>query len=91
MLKQDLINELYTKVGGTKKGCADFLGAFQECIYEALAKGDEVKITGFGTFKTRKIAAHEGVDPRNGKKIKVGETVAPMFKVGSEFKKAVKV
>lgn len=91
MFKQDFINEIQAKLDGkTKKECAEFIDAFQEVVYEALSRGDEVRIAGFGTFKTRKIAAHEGVDPRTKKKITINETVVPSFKVGSAFKAAVR-
>ncbi len=91
MFKQDFINEIQAKLDGkTKKECAEFLDAFQEVVYEALSRGEEVKITGFGTFKTRKIAAHEGVNPQSGDKIKIAETVIPSFKPGNAFKVAIK-
>ena len=91
MLKQDFISEIQAKLGGkTKKECGEFLDAFQDTVYEVLSRGEEVKLTGFGTFKTRKIAAHEGVNPQNGKKIKVAETVIPTFKVGSALKEAIR-
>lgn len=91
MVKQDFIKEIQAKLGGkTKKECGEFLDAFQKVIYKALSRGEEVKITGFGTFKVRKIAEHEGVNPQNWKKIKISETVTPAFKPGSAFKSAVR-
>lgn len=91
MLKQDFINEIQARLDGkTKKECGEFLDAFQAVVYDALSRGEEIKITGFGTFKTRKIEAHEGVDPRTKEKISIGETVIPSFKPGSAFKAAVR-
>lgn len=91
MLKQGFINELQAKLGSkTKKECGEFLDAFESTVYDVLSRGDEVKLTGFGTFKTRRIAAHEGVNPQNGEKIKIAESVSPSFKVGAVFKNAVK-
>lgn len=91
MLKQDFINEIQKKIGSkNKKECEDFLGAFQETIYEVLSRGEDVKITGFGTFKVRKIAARESVNPQTGEKIKIAETVTPAFKPGAVFKEAVR-
>lgn len=90
MLKQDFISEIQGKLGSkTKKECGEFLDAFQEAIYEALSRGDEVKLTGFGTFKTRKIAAHEGINPQSKKKITVPEVTIPCFKAGKALKEAV--
>lgn len=91
MLKQDFINEIQKKVGSkNKKECAEFLDAFQEVVYEALSRGEDIKLTGFGTFKVRKITAREGVNPQTGEKIKISATVAPAFRPGNAFKSAVK-
>lgn len=91
MLKQDFINEIQKKLDSkTKKECGEFVDAFQNTIYEALSRGEDVKITGFGTFKTRKIAARESVNPQTGEKIKIAATVVPAFKPGNAFKSAIK-
>lgn len=91
MLKQDFISEIQKKTGNkNKKECAEFLDAFQETVYEALSRGEDIKLTGFGTFKVRKITAHEGVNPQTGEKIKIAATVTPAFKPGSVFKSTVK-
>lgn len=91
MLKQDFINEIQARLDGkSKKECGEFLDAFQAVVYDALSRGEEIKITGFGTFKTRKIKAHEGVNPQSGEKIKIAETVIPAFKPGNAFKGAVR-
>lgn len=91
MLKQDFIAEIQAKLGGkTKKECGEFLDAFQETVYDALSRGEEVKLTGFGTFKTRKTSAREGFNPQTKEKIKIAATVTPTFKPGATFKEAVR-
>ena len=91
MLKQDVINEIQAKIEGTtKKQCGEFLAAFESVIYEALGRGEEVKITGFGTYKTRKLAAREGTNPQTKEKMKIPESIIPAFKAGKTFKDAVK-
>jgi DNA-binding protein HU-beta len=44
---------------------------FFETISEALQKGDEVRIHGFGAFKTQQRAARMGRNPRTGESVKV--------------------
>lgn len=91
MLKQDFINEIQKKIGSkNKKECAEFLDAFQETVYEALSRGEEVKLAGFGTFKVRNIAAREGTNPQTGEKINIAATVTPAFRPGNAFKSAVR-
>lgn len=62
-----------------------------DTIVEALASGDSVKITGFGSFEVRERAARTGVNPRDpSKKIKIDATKTPAFKAGQTFKNAVR-
>jgi DNA-binding protein HU-beta len=44
---------------------------FFDAISEALQKGDEVHIHGFGNFKTQQRAARMGRNPRTGEAVKV--------------------
>lgn len=44
---------------------------FFETISEALQGGDEVRIHGFGTFRTAQRAARMGRNPRTGEAVKV--------------------
>lgn len=90
MLKQDVINGIRGKLADkTKKECEDFLDAFVAVVTDALASGEEVKIVNFGTFKTRKILKHDGIDPQSKKKIVVPEMTLPCFKAGKALKEAV--
>lgn len=90
MLKKDFIIKVQEKTGATKKDVCAFLDAYEQTVYEALAGGDDVKFTGFGTYKTRKLAAREGTNPQTKKKIKIPESIVPAFKAGKAFKEAVK-
>jgi len=58
-------------------------------ITEALADGDKVVISGFGTFEVRKRAGRTGRNPRTGEEIVVPEQKTPAFKSGKILKDAV--
>ena len=58
-------------------------------ITDALAKGETVTITGFGTFATKTRAAREGRNPRTGERIAIQASTAPSFKVGKTLRDAV--
>ena len=60
-----------------------------ELIAEALAKGDKVVLSGFGTFEVRTRVARSGRNPRTGETIDVPEQKTPAFKVGKLLKDAV--
>ena len=83
----DAINE---KIGGTKKSSEDAVDAVFDTIIATLAKGEEVAISGFGSFLVKRRAARMGVNPRTGEKIQIGATVTPKFRAGKSLKMAVK-
>lgn len=64
--------------------------AVLDTIIKTLARGEDVAITGFGTFRVAKRAAREGRNPKTGEKIKIAASVKPKFRAGKALKEAVK-
>ena len=91
MTKSDLIAKIAEKTGGTKKDSDMYLSAVLECIGESLAEGEDVKLTGFGSFEVRERAAREGVNPQTQKRIKIPAARVPVFKAGKPLKEMVAV
>jgi DNA-binding protein HU-beta len=58
--------------------------------YQSLEKGEDVTLTGFGTFKVVKRKARKGRNPFTGEEIKIKATKAPKFTPGKALKDAVK-
>lgn len=85
-----LVDMVHAKIGGTKKTAEDAVNMMFEGIMQILGKGEEVSISGFGTFLVKKRAARTGVNPRTGQKIHIAETVTPKFRAGKQLKAAVK-
>ena len=91
MKKDDLVEALHKDAKlETKKQAGEIVEWFFETITKALKKGDEVAITGFGTFKVAKRAARQGINPKTGEKISIAATTVPKFKAGKLLKDAVK-
>lgn len=91
MTKQDLVNTAAAKAGVTKKAAAEVLDAVLAAITTSLKKGENVTITGFGTFRVSARAARTGVNPRNpSEKIKIPAMKLPAFKAGKSLKDAVR-
>jgi len=60
-------------------------------IQEAIKKGEDVSITGFGKFTTQRRAERQGVNPRNpSQKVTIPAATVPKFSAGSQLKQAVK-
>ncbi|CAJ1317241.1 HU family DNA-binding protein [Paenibacillus sp. PK4536] len=89
MNKTDLINNISTSSGLTKRDVETVLNGFLSEITDALTKGDKVQLIGFGTFETRKRAARTGRNPQTGEEINISESTVPAFKAGNKLKEAV--
>lgn len=89
MNKAQLVDAV-AKVVCSKKEAAAAVDAVLDAITSSLKKGQAVTLVGFGTFKVAKRKARTGRNPRTGEKIKISAKKVPVFKAGSELKKAVK-
>jgi DNA-binding protein HU-beta len=89
MNKSELIEALATKTEVTKAAAGKSIEALLEIITASVAKGDDVALIGFGTFKASKRAARAGKNPKTGEALKIAATTVPTFKAGAGFKAAV--
>ena len=89
MTKADLIDALAAKLGGSKADAGRALEAVTEVLQEALARGEEIKLPGFGVFAVTERAASEGRNPRTGEKIAIPASKVVKFKARATLKKAV--
>ncbi|MBL8473577.1 MAG: HU family DNA-binding protein [Rhodocyclaceae bacterium] len=89
MNKSDLIAAVAADSDLTKVQAGRALDAVLKAITEAVATGDSVSLTGFGTFKATARAAREGKNPKTGEKIPIPATTVPKFSPGASFKSAV--
>jgi DNA-binding protein HU-beta len=91
MSKQELIDAIANSAGITKRAAGDALEAFTDHVTKSLKKGNNVTVTGFGTFKVSHRAARQGVNPRNpSQRIDIPAMDVPTFKAGSKFKAAMR-
>jgi DNA-binding protein HU-beta len=90
MQKTDLIKMVADKTGATQKTTAEVVNAAIEVISAALARGEKVTLTGFGTFEVRERAEREGVNPQTRAKITIPASKTPGFSASSTLKDAIK-
>jgi DNA-binding protein HU-beta len=88
--KGELIDNVANEIGVTKREAKKAVECVFETITGSLAKGDAVRLVGFGTFGARKRAARMARNPRTGEKIQVKALNVPFFKAGKELKEKVK-
>jgi nucleoid DNA-binding protein len=65
------------------------INMFTSSVIDAISKGNEISLIGFGSFSVQKVEAREGRNPRTGNALKIGAYNQPKFKVGQKLKDAV--
>jgi len=91
MNRQELINTLAKKLDFSKRLTSEVLSGLVAVISEELKKGNDVTVTGFGTFRVSKRAARDGVSPRDPKqKIRIPALNVPAFRAGKTLKEAIR-
>lgn len=89
MNKNDLVAQVAEAAGLSKNDATKAVDAVFEGIADAMKKGDEVRLVGFGTFAIAERAASEGRNPRTGEKIAIPASKQPKFKPGKNLKDAL--
>lgn len=64
--KAQLIENVASKTGLTKKDATAAVDAVFGSIQDTLKQGDKVQLIGFGTFEVRERAARKGRNPQTG-------------------------
>jgi DNA-binding protein HU-beta len=89
MNKAELINAIANKANASKAATSVLLSATLEAIAEALVKGENVQLIGFGTFSVSERAARTGRNPQTGKELKISAKNIARFKAGSALSTAM--
>ena len=90
MNKAGLVEAVMSAAGiEVKKQAATIVDAVFETITKTLVKGDEVAVSGFGTFKVVDRAARMGVNPKTGEKIQIKASRKLKFRAAKVLKEAV--
>lgn len=89
MKKSDIVARVAERTGMSKRDAEDAVNAILAGVEEALARGDAVRISGFGRFSLKNRRAHIGRNPATGEPMPVGVSRTPLFKAGKRLKDTV--
>lgn len=89
MRKQDLVKSVAGKINQSESQTTQIVNAVFDTIEEALSTGEEVTISGFGSFKVVDRPAREGRNPQTGETIQIAARKSPTFSPGSQLKRSV--
>ena len=90
MTKKDLIEVVSSKAKLSKKAAKQAVEVFLNEVMKALANGETVKLSGFGTFKTKMFKGKtiKAIGSKTDKKISARRM--PRYIPGTKIKKMVK-
>lgn len=89
MNKNELVDAVAAAAELKKADATKAVDSVFDAITEALKKGDEVRLVGFGTFSVASREAGEGRNPRTGEKIAIAASKQAKFKAGKTLKDAL--
>ena len=89
MNQAELIAAVAERAGLTKTDAGKAVEALVATITDALKRGDEVRIAGFGSFAISERAERQGRNPQTGALITIAASRAARFTAGKAVKDAL--
>ena len=89
MTKADIVEIISTSIGLTKIETEAVVNGFMETVIEAMKRGDNIELRGFGSFKVVKRAQRVARNPKTNVEVIVPEQFVPVLKVSKDFKEVV--
>jgi integration host factor subunit alpha len=91
LTKADIANRLFEEIGLTKREAKEIVEIFFIQISQALASGQQVKISGFGNFELHDKNERPGRNPKTGEMIPVSARRVVTFRSGQKLRARVEV
>jgi len=86
--KDEIVHRVAASAGMSLKDTLRILNAFTEVVQEGLARGQEIRLMGFGTWSIRSTAARRVKSIRSGDQILIPEKCRVGFSVGAVLAQA---
>ena len=89
MTKAEIANMIHERVGFSKKDSAQLVESVLEEIKDALIRGEDVKLSGFGHFMLRSKHARRGRNPKTGEDIMIEPRRVVTFRASQLLKSSL--
>jgi integration host factor subunit alpha len=89
MTKAEIIEQIYEKVGFSKKESAEIVELVFDTMKETLERGEKIKISGFGNFVVRQKRPRIGRNPQTGQEIEITARRVLTFRPSQVLKAAL--
>ena len=84
LTKAEMAERLFLDVGLNKREAKEFVDAFFESVRDALERGEQVKLSGFGNFDLRLKNERPGRNPKTGEEIPISARRVVTFRPGQK-------
>jgi len=84
--RADLTEALHNEIGLTRQDCAALVERTLDLVAEAMARGETVKLSGFGVFQVRAKRQRMGRNPKSGEPA----TIDPRRVIGFRASQVIK-
>jgi integration host factor subunit alpha len=86
LTRADLAETLHQEIGLSRAACADIVEAILRHMCEALSRGENVKISGFGTFVLRDKNQRIGRNPKTGVEVPIAPRRVMTFRASQSMR-----
>ena len=83
MTKADMVELVYERIGVPKREAARIVETIFDIIKETLEQGENVKISGFGSFNIQHKKPRRGRNPQTGEEITISARRVLSFKASN--------
>ena len=89
MTKIEIIQNVHEKLGFPKKNSAEIVESVFDIIKDSLARGEKIKISGFGNFLVKEKKSRRGRNPQTRAEIEISSRRVLTFKSSQVLRKAL--
>ena len=86
LTKAEMAERLFADVGLNKREAKEFVDAFFDSVRDALERGEQVKLSGFGNLDLRLKNQRPGRNPKTGEEIPISARRVVTFRPGQKLK-----
>jgi integration host factor subunit alpha len=89
LTKSTFTQQLHHEMGLNKRDARELVELFFEDMKQALAQGEPIRLSGFGTFDLRDKGHRQGRNPKTGENVPITARRVVKFKAGKTLKQKV--
>jgi len=89
LTKADMAKSLFNEMGLNKREALELVDLFLQELEACLADGEQIRLSGFGSFDLRDKSERPGRNPKTGEKVPIPARRVVTFRPGQKLKARV--